>query len=188
MAGWVAPAILSALSMFASWKGAEAGKSGAYAQADEYFTLGDETIATAKANVRDREKNRYLTELDIQEKAQQDINFATDQGRRNYATMESDFSSSGAVIGEGSPMEALSNQALQSTMQTMGIAQSAEKGIGALRYQTDLANLGEMRNARTRANQYYRQGELTREGAGSQYMADMLGGVIGAGTTFLSLT
>tara|TARA_B100001123_G_C15236437_1_gene997312 strand:- start:569 stop:1147 length:579 start_codon:yes stop_codon:yes gene_type:complete len=179
--------IMMGLSLFAGYMGAQAKREGAYAQGDEYFTMGDETIATAKTNIRKMDESRYLTELDILEKTQQEINFASDQGRRDYATMESDFSSRGAVLSEGTPMEALANQALQSSQREIGIAQSARKGIGALRYQTKKGQESTMRTARTRANQYYRQGQMAYDSAENMFMANMLGSFIGAGSSYAQM-
>jgi hypothetical protein len=166
------------LSMYGSYMGAQASKRGSIAQANEYRRIARDTLLTAKYNTKERNKAAFQTQLNLFESAGQESGYLANEGQRRKGSQEVQLGASGAVMGEGTALDVLMNQALQDAQQQMGVQDKTEAGFKSIARNTNAANRTEMRAAKLKQRQLYRQANLTEQGADASMFSNLLSGMV----------
>ena len=174
------------LALYGGYMGANAKKTGALGNADEYDLLAKETELTKKWNANQR---NYMTEqvkLNTLQSGMDKAAMAGLHGIKTIGSMEAEGGSSGAMLGVGTTNEKIVNQHIQNASQQLSIMQETGEKLTNIQQNAVAVNKMEDYKAEQRIAQLTRAARSIRSGADSAFYAGMIGAFSNAGSAYLS--
>ena len=192
---------LALLSAYSGYKGAESRKKGSKTKAKMMLNQAGEyeRYATELEEKGDEQAAHFMTRARDLRKAYEmrgsaEIALSVAQGASRVGTMRAAYSSSGARVNEGSPVDAVVFQALQNDVNTQTIAfnmaMSQKTAMKQGRHNAYVAQQNAesaARQARFAASQQRLSAQAVKEGADIQYTADILKTTSGSLQTYYTM-